>query len=447
MLKLQMADVPAGSGLKPIYGTCIPGMVEQIMMLRDQEKSTRKQLERFGDITYSTFFGRNVVSVMSPSGAQTVTTNRDKAFANEPAWNFLIGVAFRRGILLMDFDEHRHHRAILQQAFTNTNLKGYLQEMQPVIAQRVNRLPTGTVRLGDEFKAITLDVALEAFVGVTLPREDANKVNEAFMHCLEGLSALVRHPIPGGKWRRAVEGRRVLEEFFYQHLPNKRATQTPDLFSVLCHAESDDGHTFTDQDVVNHMIFVLFAAHDTSTTALTTMAYHLARYPQWQQQAREQSSTLGPEVGYDTLDQMNVLDLVMRESLRLNPPVPTIVREALRDTEIDGYFIPKGTFVSVTPRAVHLNPAVWHNPNHFDPERFAPERHEDKVHRFAWIPFGGGVHKCIGLYFAQMEIKTVMHNLLRNYDWSVRPDYHWKFDPTTLGMPKDGLTVELRRLQ
>lgn len=444
MRKVQMADVPAGSGLEPIYGTGLPGIVEQILMMIDQEKAIRKQLERFGDITYSELFGRKFVSVMSPSGAQTVTTNRDKAFANEPAWDFLIGVAFRRGILLMDFDEHRHHRAILQQAFTNTNLKGYLQEMQPVIAERVKRFSAGPVRLGTEFKAITLDMALEVFVGVKLPRDEADKVNRAFIRCMEGLSALVRYPIPGSRWRRAIESRKVLEEFFYQHLPAKRARQTPDLFSVLCHAESEDGHTFTDADVVNHMIFVLFAAHDTSTTALTTMAYYMARYPQWQERAREQSLMFDPEVGYETLDQMTELDLIMKESLRVKPPVPTMAREALRDTEIDGYFIPKGTFVSVMPAAVHHNPAVWQNPYYFDPERFSPERREDRIHRFAWIPFGGGVHKCIGLYFAQMEIKTVLHNLVRGYEWSVPPDYRWKLDPTTLGMPKDGLAVELR---
>ncbi|BAX96214.1 cytochrome P450 [Mycobacteroides stephanolepidis] len=129
MFKVQMTYVPADSGLKPIYGSGLPGIVQQFQMLTDRDKNVRRQLERFGDITYSKVLGHNLVSVMSPAGAQAVTVNRDKSFANEPAWNFLIGVAFRRGILLMDFDEHRHHRAIMQQAFTNTHLKGYLQEM------------------------------------------------------------------------------------------------------------------------------------------------------------------------------------------------------------------------------------------------------------------------------------------------------------------------------
>jgi acyl-CoA reductase-like NAD-dependent aldehyde dehydrogenase/cytochrome P450 len=445
MQNTQMCAVPENSGLKPVSGTGYPGVVDQIRFLLDRDKATRQSIERFGDLSYMNFFGRKMVMVMSPSAAETVVMNKDKVFANEPAWNFAIGVAFRRGILLMDFEEHRHHRLILQQAFAPTNLKGYLQEMQPVIAERVKAIPTGTVRLADEIKAITLEMALDVFVGVELSRSEADRINSAFAHCLEGLSALVRHPVPGGKWNRAIEGRKVLEEFFYRELPAKRETELPDLFSVLCHAESEDGHTFTDEDVVNHMIFLLFAAHDTSTTALTTMAYRMARHPEWQQRARRESLALDAELGYDTLAELTTIDLVMKESLRLNPPVPALMREALRDTELDGYFVPKGATVLVSPSAVHHNPRVWSDPRTFDPERFGSDRREDKIHRFAWMPFGGGVHKCIGLYFAQMEVKTIMHNLLREFEWTIADDYRWHNDPTTLGLPKDGLQATVRR--
>jgi cytochrome P450 len=203
---------------------------------------------------------------------------------------------------------------------------------------------------------------------------------------------------------------------------------------------------FTDQQVIDHMIFLLFAAHDTSSTALSTMAYYMAKHPEWQQRAREESQRLPAELTYDTLKELHTLDLIMKESLRLNAPVPLLAREALRDTDLAGYFVPKGTLVFVLPAAVHESPLVWRDPQRFDPERFTPERAEDKVHRFAWFPFGGGVHKCIGLYFAQMEIKTVMHNLLRRYEWSVPADYEWKVNPRTLGDPKGGLPVRITPL-
>ncbi len=137
----------------------------------------------------------------------------------------------------------------------------------------------------------------------------------------------------------------------------------------------------------------------------------------------------------------------MKESLRLNAPVPGLPRRAVQDTEICGHFIPKGTYVSAIGMVSHHDPALWTDPERFDPDRFSPERAEDRVHRFAWMPFGGGVHKCIGLYFGQMEIKTIMHNLLLRYEWSVPEDYVWKLDNSTLPIPKDHLPVRMRPLR
>jgi cytochrome P450 len=192
------------------------------------------------------------------------------------------------------------------------------------------------------------------------------------------------------------------------------------------------------------MIFVLFAAHDTSTTALTTMAYYMSKHPQWQDRSRNQSLQLPEQLSYDALSELTELDLILKESLRLNAPVPVLAREAIRDTALGDYYVPKGSFVLVQPQAVHLNPAVWKDPQHFDPERFTKERAEDKLHRFAWFPFGGGVHKCIGLYFAQMEIKSIMHGLLRRYEWEVPASYTWRRDPRTLNEPAGGLKATVR---
>ncbi len=456
MRRKQLAAIPTGSDLKPIYGTGDPGVVEVLRFFKDPIGMVTKRRAEFGDITYINSFGLKFVIPLEPDGSEAIAMNRNKAFANEPAWGFLIGPFFRRGIMLMDFEEHRYHRRIMQQAFTNTHLKGYLQDMQPMLRDRVAHLPVsdgaasnGTaepVRLLDEFKQITLDLALEIFLGLDLPCAEADRINKAFIDCVNAGLSIIRKPIPGLRWSKGLKGRKVLEDFFYEHLPEKRATQTPDLFSVLCHAESEDGHTFTDEDVVNHMIFVLMAAHDTSTITLTTMAYYMAKHPEWQEKAREQSRTLPPEISYDTLDEFTVLDRIMKESLRLNSPVPGLPRQAKEDTEICGHYIPKGTYVSAINLVSHHNPKLWNDPERFDPDRFTKERAEDKVHRYAWMPFGGGVHKCIGLYFAQMEIKTIMHNMLLHYEWSVPDDYVWKLDNSTLPVPKDRLPVRVRAL-
>ncbi|MED5799437.1 cytochrome P450 [Gordonia sp. Z-3] len=439
------AAAPAGSDLLEVPCAQRNGVLEMMAMRRDPFAFGDERLARLGQVSGLNALGVKMVIAAGPRAADEILMNRDKAFANGPAWSYFIGPFFNRGIMLLDFDEHRHHRHILQQAFTPSALKGYMQEMQPMIAERVADLPTGNVKMFEQFKSLTLDVALEVFLGLELPKDQADKINKAFIDTVRAGVAYVRKPVPGGRWWKGLRGRRVLEEFFYDNIAAKRARETPDLFSVLCHVEGDEGERFTDADVVNHMIFVLMAAHDTSTITMTQMAYRMAKSPEWQRRAREQSLELNPELGYDDLGKLSVLDLVLKESLRMCPPVPAQPRMAVKDTSVQGFFVPKGSMVTVPQMTNHRDPEFFTNPDMFDPERFSAERKEDKGHRMAWTPFGGGVHKCIGLYFGQMEIKTILHHLLRNYEWSVPEGYQIPMDYSALPVPKDKLPVDLRR--
>ena len=142
---------------------------------------------------------------------------------------------------------------------------------------------------------------------------------------------------------------------------------------------------------------------------------------------------------------LDVLDRVMKESMRLCSPVPTLPRVAVRDTEIAGFRVPAGSFVTVSPYMNHYLPELWPDPTRFDPDRFAPERREDRSHRLAFEPFGAGVHKCIGMHFAGMQVRAIFHELLRSYRWSVPPDYVWPLDLTALPFPRDGVPVTLER--
>ena len=194
------------------------------------------------------------------------------------------------------------------------------------------------------------------------------------------------------------------------------------------------------------MIFLLMAAHDTTTSTVTSMVYELGRDPQWQARLREQCLELGPTPTIAEIEDVEDLDLVMKETLRLHPPVPVLARRAVKDTEVLGVPIPKGRFVAIMPMLSHHLPEYWTDPEIFDPARFSPERREDKSHRFAWEPFGGGVHKCLGMVFANMESKLVLSALLRNFEWSVPLDYVPPMRNDSLPYPIDGLPVDLRPL-
>jgi len=440
-----LAQPAEGSELFPVPVSERNGVLEVLSMRRDPFAFAVKRRAQYGDLFAMNALGVQLVNAFGAEAAAEILMNKDKAFANAPAWSYFIGPFFNRGVMLLDFDEHRHHRHIMQAAFTPKKLAGYFGEMEPLIRDRVAALPTGRVKLFSEFKQLTLDVALEIFLGLELPQDEADRLNKAFIETVRAGVAFVRKPVPGGRWWKGLRSRKVLEEFFYANVAAKRAAETPDLFSVLCHAQSDDGHRFTDEDVVNHMIFVLMAAHDTSTMTMTQMAYRMAEHPQWQDRARAQALELPEVLAYDDLAEMDVLDLVMRESLRLCPPVPAQPRMAIKDTQVLGHFIPKDTMVVIPQMSNHRDPKYFTDPDTFDPERFSPERAEDKGHRMAWMPFGGGVHKCIGLYFGQMEIKTIMHNLLRDYEWSVPSGYQIPMDYSALPVPKDKLPVALVR--
>ncbi|MGI5203722.1 cytochrome P450 [Spirillospora sp. CA-108201] len=445
-----LAPPPQGSDLKPVPGVPgVPYIGSTLAVMRDPIGMARKRYAEYGPVAWGWLLGQRTVTVHGPEAAEVVLVNRDKAFANGPAWSYFIGPFFNRGIMLLDFEEHLHHRRIMQQAFTRPRLRSYMDAMAPGIVRGVESWEPGQdFKVYDHIKKLTLDLAVDVFMGVELAAAERARVNGAFIDAVRAGTAYVRFPVPGLRWHKGLQARKVLEEFFYRHLPAKREGDGSDLFSALCQAETDDGERFTDEDVVNHMIFALMAAHDTTTITLTTMAYYLAKYPEWQERLRERSLDHGAEPpGFDDLDAFTGIDMVMKESMRMVTPVPALPRRVVKDTSILGFHIPAGTTVVVPMLSNHHMADWWSDPDEFDPGRFSPERREDKVHKYAWAPFGGGAHKCIGLHFAGMQVKTILHQMLLRYRWSVPARYEWPLDTTSLPSPKDGLPVRLDRLE
>ncbi|MEA2310514.1 MAG: hypothetical protein QOE28_482 [Solirubrobacteraceae bacterium] len=193
------------------------------------------------------------------------------------------------------------------------------------------------------------------------------------------------------------------------------------------------------------MIFVLMAAHDTSTITLAMMGYFLAKHPEWQDRLRAESETLGkPAIDYEDLDALPAFDLVFKETLRMFGPVGLIARQAIKDTSIQGHYVPAGTKLMLGLYPTQRMEPWWNDPDVFDPERFNDERREDQSHKYAWVPFGGNVHKCIGMHFGGMEVKAILHQLLLRYTWTVPADYEPPMSYGTGPFPADGLPITLR---
>jgi cytochrome P450 len=426
--------------------TSIPTVGTALAYTHDPVRLMRHIYQQRGPVARVTLPGGQWSFALGPDAVEQALTNPGKALVS--GWPLLVGPFFERGLMLLDATEHHQHRRILQHAFTPKRLAGYAMALGTAVATELEDWPRGPeVKAYPALKSLTLNLATRIFMGGTrlADQSEFDRVNAAFVACVQAGGAMVRANLPGTLWRRGYAGRAVLEEFLLRHLPAARASNGDDLFSVLCRI-SDDGERFTDRDVVNHMIFFLMAAHDTSTSTVSTAVRFLGQHPQWQERCREESLALGVDPTRAGLASLESLDLVIRECLRLSPPVPVVIRKAATDTEILGRPIPQGSHVAVGIALSHFMPEFWSDPERFDPDRFSPARREDKSHRFAWDPFGGGAHKCLGMLFADIEVKVILHQLLRAFRWQVDQGYRPKMNNISLPFPKDGLPVRFQRI-
>ena len=238
-----------------------------------------------------------------------------------------------------------------------------------------------------------------------------------------------------------------MTDFLGDLIEKRRVGEGADMMSRLCRGETEEGHRFSDREVIDHMIFLMMAAHDTTTSTLTSMTYELARHPEWQERLRAETCALPRDrVALGELGELESLGWVMRETLRRYPPLPVIPRIAESEFVWGGYRIPAGAMVVVSPIHTHHMNAWWDEPYRFDPDRFGPERAEDERHTHSWVPFGAGPHHCLGRRFAELQVKAVMHQLLRRYRWSVDPGYEMPVQQAPISKPMDGLPLRLEAL-
>jgi cytochrome P450 len=447
-----LAEPPAGSGLKPVVGDAgLPVLGHIIEMFRGGPDYALHLYRTRGPLSYLHSPIMPAVTALGPDATQAVFSNRNKDFSQK-GWHPVIGPFFNRGLMMLDFDEHMYHRRIMQEAFTRGRLTGYVEHIDRVASDIVANWPTNDARFlfHPAMKELTLDVASLVFMGHE-PGTDhdlVTQVNQAFTITTRAGGAIIRQPVPPFKWWRGLQARQLLEDYFTERVRERRKATGSDMLTVLCHTEDDDGNSFTDEDIVNHMIFLMMAAHDTSTSITTTMVYNMAANPEWQERAREESGRLGDgPLDIESLEKLETLELIMNESLRMVTPLPFNMRQAVRDTELLGYYIPAGTNITIWPGMNHRLPELWTEPDKFDPERFAEPRSEHKSHRYAFAPFGGGAHKCIGMVFGQLEVKTVLHRLLRRYRAELaRPGYQPRWDYGGMPIPMDGMPIVLRPL-
>jgi cytochrome P450 len=409
----------------------------------DMQSGLRQQYQRLGPVVVQMSRPFKMVNLFGPDANRHVLMDRDQIFSAMRPWTQIMGRIFPNGLLLRDGADHKHHRKIMHEAFTRPALRDYVQRMNPMIARGVHGLGGSDrpIPVFRAYKQLTLELAASIFVGMDLGPA-TRPMNVAFEDMVAASMSRVRLPWIGREFQRGLRGRRFMLDLLGGMLEKKHSDAGADMFSRLCRARTAEGESLRDADVLDHMIFLMMAAHDTTTSTLSSLTYELAKHPDWQERVREESRALGSgEPGFDELASLESLGMAMHETLRRYPPLPVIPRVNTMDFEFGGYEIPAGCMVVVSPIHTHHMSEWWSDPFRWDPDRFSPARAEHERHSHSFVPFGGGPHMCLGLRFAEAQVKLVMHHLVLRYRFRVPDGYTMPVQQAPISKPRDGLPV------
>ncbi|HUS14896.1 MAG TPA: cytochrome P450 [Chloroflexia bacterium] len=364
--------------------------------------------------------GQEFVFMVGPEANRFVLHTHREHFSHALGWTPLVGESLGTGLLNMDDPEHARHRKMWNPAFAGPFMEGYLPVIQQVIAQRTTTWPAqGTVDVVNECREITFDAAAAALAGFR-PGPEVDRLRELFYVLLHGFEIEV------DSWdafvARYMGAQQELSATLLGMIAARRAMPATeparDVLAMIVRARDEQGQGLTDEQVLGHVNILLVAGHETTTTLGAWVLYLLATQPE--QRARveaELDGLLGAgnlPLTVEAVRGMKYLDQFIREAGRLYPPVVNVPRGVVRDFEFGGYTVPAGTGMRLALGAGHLLPTVFPDPERFDPDRFAPPRDEDKQ-PYALVTFGGGPRICIGINFAQIEVKALAAHVLRHY--------------------------------
>jgi cytochrome P450 len=392
-------------------GPRIPSLLQAALVTASPYGWMVRRWRRYGDVFSSRFpiFGR-VVYVADPALVKEVFTGDPATFHAGEANTLALGDALgEHSLLTLDEDRHLSQRKLLLPPFHGESVRRYVDVMAEATDREVATWPVGKeIELRPRMQAITLDVILRAVFGV---RDDERMdlfrrripplgENTSVLNWLPFMDRDLGGMTPVAKFRKALA---AVDELIYAEIADRRTAagdgeaDGDDVLSLLLRARHEDGSPMTDAELRDELMTLLTAGHETTATGLAWAFERLLRTP----------TVLDRLVA--SLDDDDYLDAVVKETLRVRPVIVDVARKLTRDTEVVGWHLPAGTLVLPAIAVLHMRPDLYERPEEFRPERWL----EGSPESYAWIPFGGGVRRCIGASFAQVEMRTVLREVLR----------------------------------
>lgn len=409
--------------------------------------------EEHGPIFSMRLLHTRVVFMLGPEANHFVTVAHPENFHwRESSFGDLIPL-LGDGLLTTDEDFHDRARAIMMPAFHREQIAAATAAMEVEAAAAIATLRPGeVVDVYAWMRNLAMRIAMRALLG--LDPDEAGKGAAAAEHFERALGfygidyglRLLRGP--GSPWRKLAASREVLDEIVFGEIARRRAEPDPgrrDILSLLVDVRGEGGEAFSDREVRDQVMTLMFAGHDTSTSTLTFMLYELARHPDvLARLVEERDRVLGDAA--PTSEQLErelpYLEMVLDEVLRLYPPAWIGPRRAVCDFEFGGWAVPRGAYVNYCSWASHRIPEVFPEPEAFIPERFTRER-KAALPRGAYVPFGGGQRICIGKRFGQTEVKLVATMLLRRLRCDALPGRTMTVRQMPTLSPKGGLPMRI----
>jgi len=391
-------------------GPRLPALAQALRYVRDPLGFLIGLQRRHGDVFSVSFpfFGR-VVYVASPELVKEVFTGSPAIFhAGEANATVLEPALGPNSVLTLDDEPHMRQRKLLLPPFHGERIRRYGELIREITLREMESWPVGEpFALRPHTQRITLTVILRAVFGI----EDEARVTRAETLVDEfskRVDRITRYPMLRrnlgrfAPWAQFQRARAALDEFIYEEIDLRRsdeaAAEREDVLSLLLRARHDDGSSMGDEELRDELLTVVGAGHETTATALAWAMERLLRNPSVLRRLRE--SIAAGEDDY--------LDATIKETLRARPVILDVARKLAGPATVGGYALERGAFVMPAIAALHYREDLFPDPDEFRPERFL----EGATENYAWIPFGGGVRRCIGAAFAEYEMRVVLRAIL-----------------------------------
>ncbi len=423
-----------------------PAIGQAIRYARDPLGFLAEHQRRYGDVFTIRFpyFGR-IVYVASPDLVKALFTGSPATFhAGEANATVLEPALGPNSVLTLDDEPHLRQRKLLLPPFHGERIQRYGELIVEMTRQEMQSWPVGEpFALRPHTQRITLAVIMRAVFGVhdearlarfeRLIDDFARRVG-----VITSFPMLRRNFGPGSPWPRFLRSREALDAFIYEEIKLRRAEpgheERDDVLSLLLEARDEDGRAMSDQELRDELVTVLGAGHETTATGLAWAVELLNHNPAVMTKLRD-SLAAGEE---------DYLGATVKEVLRARPVLVDVGRKLTAPATVGGYELPEGSFVLAAIAALHYREDAFPEPYEFRPERFL----DAKVDNYAWIPFGGGVRRCIGAAFAEYEMRTILREFVERTDLrpaSPKPE-RVRVRNITLAPSKDTRVVLDRRL-